>query len=147
MDRCIFENMRLIAFFACVATIALSLHTKPALAGDDLLDLDEVRALLVGNTIHGIGEESGWFFAIYYRPNGIASGRSSRVKDVEPVWYEEGRWEITNDNGYCLQWKTWKRGQKRCMHMLRQNGSYEFRTYDGRRQSVVEVLKGNPDNL
>ena len=98
--------MRLTTFLAGIAIMILLLLAKPTPAEDNALDLNEVRALLVGNTIHGIGEASGWFFAIYYRPNGVASGRSSSVKDVEPIWYDEGRWEITNESGYCLQWKT-----------------------------------------
>ena len=122
---------------------------KPAPVGDDPLGLDEVRALLVGITIYGIGEASGWFFAIYYRPNGVAVGKSSTVRDVEPdqIWYQEGRWEITSENGYCLKWKTWKEGKMRCMNMFRSNGRYVFKTRDGIRQSIVEILEGNPDNL
>ncbi len=44
---------------AFLLVLALLLTTTPVLAGDDALGLDEVRALLVGNTIHGIGEASG----------------------------------------------------------------------------------------
>ena len=113
MEHCIFRITRLTTFLAGIAIVILLLQAKPAPAGEDPLGLDEVRALLVGNTIYGIGEESGWFFAIYYRPNGVAAGKSSIVKDVEPglIWYEEGRWEITNENGYYLKWKTWKQGK------------------------------------
>ncbi len=132
---------------AVVLVLALLLTATPVLAGDDALGLDEVRALLVGNTIHGIGEASGWFFAIYYRPDGVALGRSSRVKDVEPTEYDQGHWEITNEKGYCLKWNYWKGAKTRCMNMFARDGGYEFKTHDGVRQSIVEVLEGNPDNL
>ena len=38
-------------------------------------------------------------------------------------------------------------GKMRCMNMFQRNGRYEFRTRDGIRQSIVEILEGNPDNL
>lgn len=147
LQRGIIRAMRLSAFSAGIAILALLLTATLVRAGDDALDLDEVRALLVGNTIHGIGEASGWFFAIYYRPDGVASGRSSVLKDVEPVYYDQGQWEITNEKGYCLKWNYWKGAKTRCMNMFARDGGYEFRTHDGARQSIVEVLEGNPDNL
>ncbi len=130
-----------------VLVLVLALPATSVLAGDDALGLDEVRALLVGNTIHGIGEASGWFFAIYYRPDGVALGRSSRVKDVEPTEYDQGHWEITNEKGYCLKWNYWKGAKTRCMNMFARDGGYEFMTHDGIRQSIGEVLEGYPDNL
>ncbi len=130
-----------------VLVLVLALPATPVLAGDGALGLDEVGALLVGNTIHGIGEASDWFFAIYYRPDGVALGRSSRVKDVEPTEYDQGHWEITNEKGYCLKWNYWKGAKTRCMNMFARDGGYEFKTHDGVRQSIVEVLEGNPDNL
>ena len=130
-----------------VLALALLLTETPVLAGDDELGLDEVRALLEGNTIHGIGEASGWFFAIYYRPDGVALGRSSLVKDVQPIYADWGEWEITDEKGYCLKWNNWKGAKTRCMNMFARDGGYEFKTHDGVRQSIVEVLEGNPDNL
>ena len=130
-----------------VLVLALLLTATPVLAGDDALGLDEVRALLVGNTIHGIDPRNGWFFAIYYRPDGVALGRSSRLKDVEPIEYDQGHWEITNEKGYCLKWNFWMAAKVRCMNMFARDGGYDFKTHDGVRQSVVEVLEGNPDNL
>jgi hypothetical protein len=132
---------------AIVLTLALLLTATPVLAGDDALGLDEVRALLEGNTIHGTGEASGWFFAIYYRPDGVALGRSSLVKDVQPTYADWGEWEITDEKGYCLKWNYWKGAKTRCMNMFARDGGYEFMTHDGIRQSIVEVLEGNPDNL
>ena len=139
-------NMRVLRGVIVLA-LALLLTATPVLAGDDALGLDEVRALLEGNTIHGIGEASGWFFAIYYRPDGVALGRSSLVKDVQPTYADWGEWEITDEKGYCLKWNYWKGAKTRCMNMFARDGGYEFKTHDGVRQSIVEVLEGNPDNL
>ena len=55
--------------------------------------------------------------------------------------------EITHETGYCLTWKTWKRGIRRCMDMIPKEGRYEFRTKDGTLQSIVELLPGNPHGL
>ena len=129
------------------AALLLGLLPAPAPAGEATLSPDEIRTALVGNTIHGIGEESGWFFAIYYRPGGTASGKSAPSEASAEIWYDKGQWEITRETGYCLTWKTWKRGIRRCMDMIPKDGRYEFRTKDGALQSITEVLPGNPDGL
>ena len=68
-------------------------------------------------------------------------------QDRQPVYYENGRWDIFQDNGYCLQWKTWKRGMRRCMDMVPTGGRHEFRTKDGELQAIVELIEGNPNGL
>jgi hypothetical protein len=132
-----------------LAAVVLLLGLLPvaAVAGETTLSPDETRTLLVGNTIHGVGEESGWFFAIYYHPDGTASGKSAPSEASAHFWYETGKWEITHETGYCLTWKTWKRGIRRCMDMNPKDGRFEFRTKDGALQSITEVLPGNPDGL
>lgn len=130
------------------APTALLLCLLPAAAAGQVgLLPDEIRALLVGNTIHGIGEESGEFFAIYYCPDGVASGKAGASEAAAQFWYEKGTWEITSETGYCLTWATWKRGVRRCMDMIPKGTGYEFRTKNGALQSFVEVLPGNPDGL
>ena len=120
----------------------------PLPAGDETpLEPSDVRFLLNGNTIHGIGEESGWFFAIYYKPDGTVSGKSSPYESSKYIEYDEGIWEVTEKNGYCLQWNKFKSGIKRCMEMISINEGYEFVTKNGERQSIVTILKGNPNNL
>ena len=117
-------------------------------AGDSLpLKPADVDLLLNGNTIHGIGEESGWFFAIYYKPDGTVSGMSSPYEGSTYIEFDEGFWEVTEKNGYCLQWNTFKQGKRRCMKMFLIKEGYEFVTEDGKRQSTVKILKGNPNNL
>ena len=49
------------------------LNFAPTLAGKPPLAPNEIDRLLIGNTIHGIGAESGWFFAIHHK-----TGRRSR---------------------------------------------------------------------
>ena len=125
----------------------LLLTQTPLFADEKPLDPSEVGGLLNGNTVHGIGAESGWFFAIYYRADGTVSGMSSPYEGSAYIEYDEGRWELTHEHGYCLKWNKFKRGKKRCMNMFRKGDLYEFRTKDGKRQSTVKVLEGNPDNL
>jgi len=130
------------------AALLFGLLSTPAPADEAALSPDEIRQMLVGNTIHGIGEESGAFFAIYYLPDGTTSGKSGQSEAATHFWYEKGKWEIDPETGYCLTWTTWKRGQRRCMDMIPKGGRYEFRTKDdGTLQSLVEVLPGNPDGL
>ena len=87
-----------------LASAALLLGLVPAMAPADEAALSpaEIRNALVGNTIHGIGAESGWFFAIYYLPDGTASGKSAPSESNTHFWYEKGKWEITPKTGYCL---------------------------------------------
>jgi len=130
-----------------LTVLLAGLPLAPVVADEAALSPDEIRTALVGNTIHGVGEESGWFFAIYYLPDGTASGKSAPSEASTNFWYEKGKWEITRETGYCLTWKTWKRGIRRCMDMIPKDGRFEFRTKDGALQSVTEVLPGNPDGL
>lgn len=132
---------------AAIVGLVLLLTATPLFADEKPLDPNDVGRLLIGNTIHGIGEESGWFFAIYYKPDGTVSGMSSPFEGSAAIEYDEGLWEITHENGYCLEWNYFKHGIKRCMNMFRRNGQYEFKTKDGKRQSTVKLLEGNPDNL
>lgn len=130
------------------APAALLLALLPVVAtGEGPLTPNQIREVLVGNTIHGIGEESGEFFAIYYRTDGIASGKAGVTEAAEQFWYQEGAWEITSEEGYCLTWPTWKHGERRCMDMVPNGTGYEFRTKDGILQSFVKVLPGNPNGL
>lgn len=130
-----------------LAMLAFGLLPVPAVADEAALSPDEIRAALVGNTIHGIGEESGWFFAIYYLPDGTVSGRSAKSKTDAHFWFDKGKWEITPEEGYCLTWNFWRHGIRRCMDMIPKNGRYEFRTKDGQLQSLADLLPGNPDGL
>ena len=66
----------------------------------------------------------------------------SKYIEVDKVF-----WEVTEENGYCLQWNTFRQGKKRCMKMFPIKEGYEFVTEDGKRQSTVKILKGNPNNL
>ena len=111
------------------------------------LESAEIELLLEGNTIHGIGEESGWFFVIYYKPGGSVSGMSSPYEGSSHIEYDDGQWEVTLDRGYCLIWNNFKGGIERCMDMIPRGDSYEFITKDGSRQSIVTIHRGNPDNL
>ncbi len=129
------------------AILLLGLLSVPVVADERVLSPDEIRTVLIGNTIHGIGEESGWFFAIYYLPDGTVSGRSAKSETDAHFWFDKGRWEITREEGYCLTWSFWKRGVRRCMDMILKDGRYEFRTKDGQLQSVANLLPGNPDRL
>ena len=132
-----------------LALAALLLVLDPALAPADEAALSpaEIRKALVGNTIHGIGEESGWFFAIHYLPDGTMSGISAPSETYTSFWYDKGQWEITRETGYCLTWNFWKRGIRRCMDMIPKEGRYEFRTKDGTLQSIIDLLPGNPHGL
>jgi hypothetical protein len=129
------------------AILLLDLLPVPVPADEAALSPNEIRTALIGNTIHGIGEESGWFFAIYYLPDGTVSGRSAPSETDANFWFDKGRWEITHEEGYCLTWNFWKRGIRRCMDMIPKDGRYEFRTKDGQLQSVTDLLPGNPDGL
>ena len=129
------------------AILLLGLLPVPVVADEAALSPDEIRTALVGNTIHGIGEESEWFFAIYYLPDGTVSGKSAPTGTSAYFMYDKGKWEITGETGYCLTWKTWKSGIRRCMDMIPKDGRYEFRTKDGRLQSVTDLLPGNPHGL
>jgi hypothetical protein len=135
--------------FTLSTLVILILTIKPAhlIADERPLALEEVRTLLVGNTIHGIGSASGWFFAIYYREDGVAKGMSSFNQNVTPIEYQDGAWVISTDKGYCLKWTYWKRGLERCMNVFRLGDDFEVKTVNGVRQSVFEVLEGNPDGL
>ncbi len=130
-----------------LAILLVGLPLVPVVADETALSPDEIRTVLVGNTIHGIGEESGWFFAIYYLPDGTASGKSAPTEASAYFMYDKGKWVITGETGYCLTWKTWKSGIRRCMDMIPKDGRYEFRTKDGRLQSVTDLLPGNPHGL
>jgi hypothetical protein len=130
-----------------IVGFVLFLTVTPLFADEKPLDPSSIGRLLIGNTIHGIGEESGWFFAIYYKPDGTVSGMSSPFEGSAIIEYDEGLWKITHENGYCLKWNTFKQGRKRCMNMFRKDDQYEFKTKDGERQSTVKILEGNPDNL
>ncbi len=129
--------------------VNLVFDAKPVdlVAGKNPFAVEEDRPLLVGNTIHGIGFASHWFFTIFYRDDGIAKGMSSCIQNVPPVEYQDGVWEIATDKGNCLKWTLWKRDLERCMIVFRHEDGYEVRTADGVRQSVFEVFAGNPNGL
>lgn len=96
------KHMKLKTLMALVAAFGLA---APAYAEN--LSTDEILKLLKGTTIQ-TEDMRGRNYRITLKPDGTLEGERDRM-----VW-DEGKWWTEKNGLFCLQWESWKKGDKRC---------------------------------
>jgi hypothetical protein len=100
----------------CAATSAAE---GPPLSGAEL------QSLLAGNTFRGsMGAQP---IRVYYQPDGSFIGLIGMGNDPG-----SGTWEVQGDQ-YCIQWKVFFDGVRRCYEWHKDGGEYELKNVDAYR--------------
>ena len=105
---------------------------------EDALYQDDVRNILVGNTIEGKIIERDASYKMYLHP----SGKLIRVDSKDAL--EKGKWQITNNNELCLNIVS-----EKCL-TIKKRGEGKFDLYstnDKLELTIDQVILGNPDKM
>ncbi len=106
------------------------------------LNHEQIKALLVGNTLKGNSNNSDYSF--FYSPDGVLLGNVGSYSD-------RGNWSV-NDNHYCTQWRLWGHGEKLCWTLRRRGNEIKRESYGDEKDTEVAVInkliwhQGNVDN-
>jgi hypothetical protein len=89
----------------CLAALIVFGITLPVTAAQGPLSGDQVRALIVGNTV--VGPLRGSLYDFSYAEDGNVVGAAGGNTDA-------GTWRIRDGNVYCHEWSTFFGGYERC---------------------------------
>ena len=137
------EQMRNFLGLSLVVLISSCASTEIKTVGPPLTG-DEVRKLIVGNTVQGpMGREP---YDWYYQADGQVTGVIGAADD------DSGTWLIKGSNVYCHEWDQYFDGVQHCYEWYKENltGHYLMRNVDADRTSDIEVWKvrqGNPFDM
>jgi len=108
----------------------------PTFAASGPLPGDQIRKLIVGNTVIGPGYRTLYDFS--YAADGQIYGGTGYSTD-------QGNWQIRDDNVYCHEWSTFFGGEERCYQWYDTgNGRYLLKNVDVFRQYDVDVWRIEP---
>ena len=119
---------------ACALLFAL---WAPLGLAQDALSGDEVRSLIVGNTLKGSYMTNPLVMVFY--PDGLIRG-SIGLKGSD-----SGTWEMEGDK-YCHEWFTYFSGVRRCYLWIPQGDGYLLKNVDSFRGRNIQgrIEKGKP---
>ena len=106
------------------------------------LAADELRGLIVGNTIEGPIRSKPYDF--YYRKDGTMGGM------ITSLGADRGTWRVEDDGKFCQQWIQFLNADDRCYRWYRQGDRYVMRNVDTFRTidiTVWRITEGNPRNF
>ena len=105
---------------------------------EDELYQDDVRNILVGNTIEGEIIERDTSYKMYLHP----SGKLIRLDSKDAL--EKGRWKITQNDELCINF-----GTEKCL-TIKKRGEGEFDLYNQNGDLELKIDKvtlGNPNKM
>ena len=121
-----------------------SIH--PSQAADSKLTGDEIRALIIGKTVHWSSRRRGNEGKWHYRKDGGWSGACCAPSfNTEP----SGTWKIEG-NKLCQSWEKGPSrfiGKPRCYSYHKTGRGYSFRKGKRRAIDVIKIVDGNPDRI
>ena len=116
--------MRMILVMA--AGVALAGCTKPAPLGPQptealgqQLSAAQIRQEIVGNTGTGHRTSTNSTYSLYVAPDGT-------LTEKLPTRTENGRWRITDDGLFCMQWPIDMNGQEVCQTVHKAGVTTQF---------------------
>lgn len=125
--------MRRLCGIAAVAALGLSL---PLSAAEGPLSGDQIRSLIVGNTV--VGPVHGKLYDLSFLASGEAIGDTAGNTDA-------GTWRIRDGNVYCHEWSTFFGGYERCYRWYDSGeGRYTLKNVDAFRVRDFNVWRIRP---
>jgi hypothetical protein len=124
---------------ARIALVALSLAATAGFAADTPMTGEQVRALLVGNTVSG-----PW----YAEPYDFSYTREGRVYGTIGANTGNGTWRIRDGDRYCHEWSEFFEATEKCYqwHDLG-GGRYRMVNVDAYRDRDIDVWRIRPGLL
>jgi hypothetical protein len=113
----------------------LLMFSAAAYAGDPLT-VDQLKALIPGNSVSGFADALGKNYTAYYSPDG------KLVQMLDNKLKRQGTWSITDEGNFCTQFPT---QQKKCTKVQQAaNGEYQRIKEDGMvTNTMKKFYKGN----
>ncbi len=113
----------------------LLMFSAAAQAGDPLT-VDQLKALIPGNSVSGFADSLGKNYTAYYSPDG------KLVQVLENKLKRQGTWSINDEGYFCTQFPT---QQKKCTKITQDaNGEYHRIKDDGMvTNTMKKFYKGN----
>jgi len=104
---------------------------------EETLSGDQVRALIVGNTLQGSFMANPLTMVFY--PDGTVYG------SIGMTGSDSGTWEIEDDT-YCNEWVTYFSGVRRCYQWVSDGDGYVLKNVDKYRARDIQgrIEKGKP---
>ena len=119
-----------------VAGLAVLGLALPLPAAEGPLSGDQIRSLIVGNTV--IGPVRGQLYDLSFMAGGEAIGATAGNTD-------SGTWRIRDGNVYCHHWTTFFGGDERCYQWYeRGQGRYTLKNVDAFKVLDQEVWRIRP---
>lgn len=128
----------LIASLACALILSGCGGSNPIGSGDAPLDADELKTVLVGNSVVGDNWDGPYtvYFPVYGEMRGL---RASHYTDI-------GSWRA-NDDGICATWDNWWGAVERCWGIYLDGDSVSWLRPDSDTPEQASVVEGNPSGL
>lgn len=118
-----------------LALLVAACASAPAAEGPPLSGAD-LQSLLAGNTFKGsMGAQP---IRVYYQSDGSFIGLVGMGNDPG-----SGTWEVQRDQ-YCIQWKVFFDGVRRCYEWYQADGEYKLKNVDAYRTANMrgKILEG-----
>ena len=113
--------------------IAQATNEREPLSGE------EIRSLIIGNSITGTPQSQGPF-TMYVPAEGEMRGlRGHNYRD-------SGTWRVT-ENEICVKWRKWWAAAERCWQVFVDGDKVSWIRADGRLSDSARLVKGNPEEL
>lgn len=127
-----------IAALAGALVLASCGGSSPIDRGEAPLNADEMKTVLVGNSI--VGEDWDGPFTVYFPVYGEMRGlRASHYKDI-------GTWQAEEDS-ICATWDNWWGSVERCFGIYLDGDNVSWLRPDSDTPARAKVVEGNPYGL
>ena len=112
--------------------------SSPAELGDAPLSAEEMKTVLVGNSI--VGDNWDGPYTVYFPAYGEMRGlRASHYKD-------SGTWRA-DDDAICATWENWWGGVERCWGIYLDGSTVSWLRPESDAPEQAEIVEGNPYGL
>jgi len=136
MPKAVKEHIKRMVLLSIISIGLAACASSPGMSGSAVpLTGDEIRGLLVGNSI--IGKNWDGPYTVYFPTYGEMRGlRSSHYKD-------QGTWYVVED-AICGEWENWWGSVERCWGIYLEGDTITWLRPDSDAPDVAEIVEGNP---
>ena len=132
------HRLGLTASLACALILSACGGSSPVDSGDVPLNAEEMRTVLVGNSIVGDNWDGPYtvYFPVYGEMRGL---RASHYRDI-------GTWRAEED-AICGAWDNWWGSVERCWGIYLDGDSVSWLRPDSDTPERAKIVEGNPYGL
>jgi hypothetical protein len=109
---------------------------------------NKLRTELPGHTLYSDPMHTfpmlGGHIILFVATDGVLYGTFKAEPD-HSTEHDVGRWHITSDGQFCLQWHVWDGQRERCFAVYREGETFEFSSKDRFGKLVYRRVLGNPE--